>query len=160
MSVGPGWNLVGFVNNPSEWCHSTTHLQNTSNIPQNPQKRQNKETKNKKKAHLQKQTQHLQQHSLLNYTVMERGKHVRNVFEKGSQTRRWSTLCRVWHSGFLKMQFPGGCPPPLKLQVGSHRAVLSTPSQTQQTKSNVCTIHVLVTISSIIWFSNLTLNQP
>ena len=43
MSVGPGWNLVGFVNNPSEWCHSTTHLQNTSNIPQNPQKRQKKD---------------------------------------------------------------------------------------------------------------------
>ena len=39
MSVGPGWNLVGFVNNPSEWCHSTIHLQNTSNIPQNPQKK-------------------------------------------------------------------------------------------------------------------------
>ena len=34
--------MVGFVNNPSEWCHSTTHLQNTSNIPKHPQKKTKK----------------------------------------------------------------------------------------------------------------------
>ena len=75
-----------------------------NNFKQKKHKKQNKKTEQEKekeeeqtkeKEKDKKQTQHLQQHSLLNYTVMEREKHVRNVFEKGSQTRRWSALCRV-----------------------------------------------------------------
>ena len=104
MSVGPGWNLVGFVNNPSEWCHSTPHLQNTSNIPQNPQKRQKKRQNIHNNIHSSSTTNYLhsQQHSLLInnqlFTHMEQkpwAKPRRDTWRSVACSRWWLCL-PVW----------------------------------------------------------------